>query len=86
MLAGAWLGSAAIDGQERPSQPIVPAFRSGVELVSLHVTVTDRSQRYVTDLAREDFSVFEDGARQELTLFGVSEAPLAPCCSIAARA
>jgi Ca-activated chloride channel family protein len=77
MLAGAWLGSAAIDGQERPSQPIVPAFRSGVELVSLHVTVTDRSQRYVTDLAREDFSVFEDGARQELTLFGVSEAPLA---------
>jgi Ca-activated chloride channel homolog len=76
-LAGACLASAAIDGQELAGPPKPPAYRSGVELVSLHVTVTDPAQRYVTGLVRDDFSVFEDGARQELTLFGVSEAPLA---------
>src|SRR5689334_2664666 len=32
-----------------------PAFRAGVDVVSLNVTVTDASSKYVTDLKREDF-------------------------------
>ena len=66
-----------VAGQEPAGKAPPPAFRSGVDLVSLHVTVTDPEQHYVTGLRREDFAILEDGKRQELTLFGVSEAPLA---------
>jgi VWFA-related protein len=52
-------------------------FQSGVDLVTLHVTVTDRSRRYVTDLERDQFRVFENGRRQELKFFQKSGLPLA---------
>src|SRR5207237_3736165 len=51
-------------------------FRAGVELVSLNVTVTDGTGRYVTDLAQEDFEVYEDGARQGLTFFSRTQQPI----------
>ena len=54
-----------------------PSFRAGVELVSLNVTVTDGTARYVTDLEQEDFSVFEDGVKQEVTFFNKTNLPIA---------
>ena len=54
-----------------------PAFRTGVELVSLNVTVTDASARYISDLARDDFSVFEDGVKQDVTFFNRTNLPIA---------
>lgn len=65
-------GAAAVAAQEKPQ-----VFRAGVELVSLNVTVTDSQGRYVTDLEQADFSVFEDGAKQELTFFNRSNLPIA---------
>lgn len=59
------------------AQTKAPQFKSTVDLVSLNVTVTDSSNRYVTDLAFKDFSVYEDGAQQELTLFNKSSLPIA---------
>jgi Ca-activated chloride channel family protein len=54
-----------------------PAFRAGVDLVSLNVTVTDpTSGKYVTDLSAEDFSVFEDGVKQEVTFFNRTNLPI----------
>jgi Ca-activated chloride channel family protein len=53
-----------------------PEFRSGIDLVSLNVTVTE-SGRYVTDLRQEDFQVFEDGAVQELSFFSRTNLPIA---------
>jgi Ca-activated chloride channel family protein len=53
-----------------------PAFRGGVEVVSLNVTVMD-SGRYVTDLTQSDFSVFEDGVKQEITFFNRAQSPIA---------
>ena len=44
-------------------------FRSGTELVSVTATVTDRRGQYLTDLAREDFEVLEDGKPQTLQHF-----------------
>ena len=44
--------------------------------MSLNVTVTD-SGRYVTDLAATDFSVYEDGVKQEVTFFTKSNLPIA---------
>ena len=54
-----------------------PAFRAGIDLVSLSVTVTDSSARYVTDLEAEDFSIFEDGVKQDATLFTRTNLPIA---------
>ena len=60
---------------QAPAKPQV--FRAGVELVSLNVTVTDSQGRYVTDLEQADFSVFEDGAKQELSFFNRTNLPIA---------
>jgi Ca-activated chloride channel family protein len=57
--------------------PQRPAFRTGVDVVSLSVTVTNAEGRYVTDLQPEDFSVFEDGVKQDVTFFDRSNLPIA---------
>jgi Ca-activated chloride channel homolog len=75
---------AALAGQSQPppqppastSQPQTP-FRAGVDLVSLNVTVTDGTTRYVTDLTAEDFNIFEDGVKQEVTFFNHTNLPIA---------
>jgi Ca-activated chloride channel family protein len=74
---------AALAGQSQPpakppasTQPQTP-FRAGVDLVSLNVTVTDGTARYVTDLTAEDFNIFEDGVKQEVTFFNHTNLPIA---------
>ena len=52
-------------------------IRSGIELVSLNVTVTDGSGKYATDLTEPDFEVYEDGAKQNLTFFSRTQQPIA---------
>lgn len=52
-------------------------FRAAVELVSLNVTVTDSTGRYVSDLDQPDFNLFEDGARQDITFFTRRVQPIA---------
>lgn len=64
--------AAAPAGQEKPQ-----VFRAGIEVVSLNVTVTDPQGHYITDLGQDDFSVFEDGAKQELTYFNRTNLPIA---------
>src|SRR4051812_37848583 len=51
-------------------------FRSGVDLVSLNVIVTDNHERFVTGLSPKDFSVFEDGVAQDVTFFAAADVPL----------
>jgi Ca-activated chloride channel family protein len=77
-LAGAalaWSALAAADparltagGPQAQAPPVQreTTFRSGVDLVALNVTVTDPSNRYLTDLAPEDFLVYENGVKQEI--------------------
>jgi Ca-activated chloride channel family protein len=54
-----------------------PAFRAAVDIVSLNVTVVDGLTRYITDLEQDDFSVFEDGVKQDITFFTRREQPIA---------
>ncbi len=54
-----------------------PSFRSAIDVVSMNVTVVDQQGRYITDLTEQDFEVFEDGVKQELTLFNRSNLPVA---------
>ncbi|MEZ5293128.1 MAG: VWA domain-containing protein [Vicinamibacterales bacterium] len=52
-------------------------FRAGVEMVSLNVTVLDQQNRYLTDLDRSDFTIIEDGAKQEISYFNRTSLPIA---------
>lgn len=70
---GARLPSASA---QAPPSGQRPSFRAGVEVVSLNVTVVE-SNRYVTNLEPEEFSVFEDGAKQELMFFNRTNLPIA---------
>lgn len=78
-VIGAQTSAPAQGAAARQSEPgrQTPSFRGGVELVSLNVTVVDGSGRYVTDLAPEDFSVFEDGVKQDVTFFNRTNLPIA---------
>ncbi len=51
-------------------------FRSGSRVVPAYVTVTDANNRLVTDLAREDFEILDNGRPQELTIFDNEVRPI----------
>jgi VWFA-related protein len=51
-------------------------FRSGVELINVTATVTDDNSRFVSGLRKEDFTVYEDGQRQEVTHFSNERVPV----------
>jgi Ca-activated chloride channel family protein len=63
--------------EELGAQTSRPLFRTGIDVVSLSVTVTDAAQRYITDLDREDFIVLEEGVPQNVTFFRKTDVPLA---------
>ncbi|MBI1737988.1 MAG: VWA domain-containing protein [Acidobacteria bacterium] len=44
-------------------------IRVGVNLVNLYATVRDKNKRILTDLAKEDFQIFEDGQAQTIDSF-----------------
>jgi Ca-activated chloride channel family protein len=73
--------AVAVPGHAQQAQPAeqvpAPSFRAGVDIVSLNVTVTDASAHYLTDLQAGDFSVFEDGVKQDVTLFSRTNLPIA---------
>jgi VWFA-related protein len=57
--------------------PQRPAFRAGVDIVSLNVTVQDAGGHYATDLEQNEFSIFEDGVKQEVSFFNRRQQPIA---------
>ncbi len=69
-------GTAFAQGASQKPAP-GPAFKAGVDVVSLTVTVTDGVNHYVTDLESEEFSVFEDGVKQSITFFNRRQQPIA---------
>jgi len=64
--------AASIAGQEQGSV----SFKSGVELINVTATVTDGEGRFVSGLRKEDFTVYEDGERQEITHFNNERVPV----------
>jgi Ca-activated chloride channel family protein len=53
-----------------------PAFRSGSDTVSVYATVLDRAGRLVSGLSRDDFEVFDNGRRQNITVFANDLQPI----------
>jgi Ca-activated chloride channel family protein len=53
-----------------------PRFRSRTDAVTVAVTVTDSVGRIITGLTKDDFEVFEDGTREEITQFTDARVPV----------
>jgi Ca-activated chloride channel family protein len=51
-------------------------FRSGIELINVTATVTDSQGRFVPNLRKEDFAVYEDGRAVEVTHFSSDRVPV----------
>src|SRR5688500_6531091 len=64
------LGGIAVSGQQ--------VFRAGVDLTTFGVTVTDRKGNIVTDLAKDDFQILEDGKPQTIQYFARGEGETGP--------
>ena len=81
LITAAVVGTIAAAPQDpppaSPSARQVASFRAGVDLVSLSVTVTDAANHYIVDLGQSDFSVFEDGVKQDVTFFNRRRQPIA---------
>lgn len=51
-------------------------FRSTVQTVPVYATALDSSGRLVADLEQSDFEIFDDGKKQEITIFRSDVQPL----------
>ncbi len=71
------LGLVRAQQPQQEDQTPLPSFRAGVDVVSLNVTVTDPDNRFITDLPQEEFTVYEDGVKQEITFYSRSQLPIA---------
>ena len=60
-------------------QPAEPRFSASTTAVIVDVVVRDKQKHPVAGLTADDFTVFEDGKRQQITSFAAVEtAPSAP--------
>jgi len=88
-LAGCTLAAAIVNSQERlrrveplpaPHQSTEEVNEGGVisvdtDLVTIPVSVRDRQGRFIYDLRRDEFSIYEDGIRQNIAFFEPMETP-----------
>lgn len=51
-------------------------FKSGVELINVTATVTDRSGRFASGLRQEDFVLYDDDKQVEITHFSAERTPV----------
>ena len=65
--------STSLDDKEEVSEGDV--VRIDTNLVTVPVSVLDRDGRFISDLKREEFKVFENGVEQKLAYFDSTEKP-----------
>jgi Ca-activated chloride channel family protein len=71
VIAASLAVATALEG--RAAQTV---FKSGVDVVTVTATVTDGDGRFIRDLRREDFTVLDNGAPQELLNFSSERVPV----------
>jgi Ca-activated chloride channel family protein len=72
-LLAALLAAATLTAQQQPP----PTFRTGTQIVSMFVTVTDAQRRLVPNLVQEDFEVRDNDKPQPIVLFENKNLPIA---------
>jgi len=76
-LAAALAGVALLGQQTKPEPPAQdPIFHSDVRVVVLPTTVVDKNGHLVTDLAKEQFTVYENSVVQPITKFKREDVPV----------
>jgi VWFA-related protein len=69
------LAATAADSQQAPP-PQTPTFKAQVEYVEVDALVTDAQGRFVRDLTKDDFQVYEDGRLQTISTFSLVDLPI----------
>jgi Ca-activated chloride channel homolog len=72
LLLALCLNSISSLGQDRSEKEVV---RVETNFVTVPVSVMDKQGRYIHDLKKNDFSIFENGTQQEIAFFEPSEKP-----------
>ncbi len=67
--AAAFMTAAQSPATQQPPEAADQVIRVDVDLVNLFFSVRDKRGAYVADLAKDDFTVFEDGKKQEIKVF-----------------
>ena len=62
-------------GEDRVPRPL-PRFGTDIEVVNLSVSVADTGRATSPTSSQQDFTVLEDGVRQELSVFDQQQAPV----------
>jgi VWFA-related protein len=75
IAVGCTLLTAAAVAQA-PQTGTPPVFRAEVESVEVDAIVTDRDGKFVRNLTKDDFEIFQDGKRQPLALVTLIEHPV----------
>ena len=71
------IAAAVLSAQEAPAPPAEPpVFHLDTRVVVCHATVVDKSGHLMTTLPKEAFTVYENGARQEIRLFKREDIPV----------
>lgn len=76
LVSGSGFAQSADEPLSRQDEVPATTFRSGVDLVALSVVVTDGKQNFVSGLGADQFAVYEDGVRQEVSFFACGDVPL----------
>jgi VWFA-related protein len=80
IVLGCLGASVLLAGQIRPPRPVQappqpPTFRAGVDIVHLDVSVLDANRRPVRGLTPADFTVFDNGVPQAISVFTAVNIP-----------
>jgi VWFA-related protein len=75
LTIGTALSVSLASQSAQTSSPPIPTFRAEVEYVEVDALVTDEQGRFVPDLRKEDFRIFEDGKPQTIANFALVELP-----------
>jgi VWFA-related protein len=76
VLAAALLASPYQAAAQTSAEPSTALFNAETTLVLIPATVSDRSNRFVLGLHKEDFHLFEDGVEQKISRLSGEDAPL----------
>src|SRR5215471_1862769 len=74
LLTTGCVAAAALAVAHAQQQP--PTFGTTTRTVAVYATVTDSQGRLAPDLTRENFDVYDDGVKQELTVFSNDVQPI----------
>jgi VWFA-related protein len=76
LVRGALAAAATLLAVRADAQQGRPTFETRVEVVNVPVSVTDVGDRPVSNLRESDFAIFEDGVKQEVSVFDHGELPI----------